>query len=145
MFFIGQSIYLPTYMPTYLLSYLFPTHVQTTFPSIPLAISTLFNFSPQPSTQHIQLSILMRYVTQLLRRSYKDSTVVIQRDPSTGQPQVLGSGCVAQVFRGKLIRPSENKKGGYVEIAVKVTHPDIRGSISAGAVTIFIVVLARRC
>ena len=68
---------------------------------------------------------------------------MIQRDASSGQPEVLGSGCVAQVFRGKLVRPSENGKGS-AEIAVKVTHPDIRGSISAGAVKISIVLLGRR-
>ena len=44
----------------------------------------------------------------------------------------IGSGCIAQVYHGKLLKPSELKPAGE-EIAVKVVHPHIKEKVRAEA------------
>jgi aarF domain-containing kinase len=56
------------------------------------------------------------------------------RDRLTLEPKPVGSGCIAQVYKGKLRRkkqPRKSKKGGeteeeeLVDVAVKVLHPQV--------------------
>ena len=50
----------------------------------------------------------------------------LEVDPATGEPLVIGSGCVAQVLKGQLLQPSE---WAGAPVAVKVIHPTVAKAI----------------
>ena len=52
-----------------------------------------------------------------------DSIFSLELDPASGEPIVVGSGCVAQVLRGRM------RGGGEAEVAIKVIHPTVAKSI----------------
>ena len=74
----------------------------------------------------------------MLQRNLDDfgSSIKIDRDAVSGEPVVLGSGCVAQVFRGEFRPSAQSSHSGasddaVIQVAVKVTHPNIRDAIVA--------------
>ena len=50
----------------------------------------------------------------------------LEIDPASGEPVVIGSGCVAQVLKGKLLQPV-NRAG--MPVAIKVIHSSVSKSI----------------
>lgn len=55
-----------------------------------------------------------------------EEVLSLDKDPLTGAPKIVGSGCVAQVFRGTLLQ--EPYRG--TAVAIKVIHPHVAKSIA---------------
>jgi len=59
-----------------------------------------------------------------------DGIFSLELDPASGEPTIVGSGCVAQVLRGRMrAGGAAGGGGGGAEVAVKVIHPTVAKSI----------------
>lgn len=80
------------------------------------------------------LLLLLTLVGKVLNSTPEWSRLSVQvyEDPATLAPQVLGSGCVAQVLRAsKRNGNSQSTSSLSREVAVKLTHPHVRSAILA--------------